>query len=403
MNPDLQRLHPYPFEKLAELTAGVQPNPALERIALTIGEPQHPAPVLVLDALRDALAKVSHYPATKGELSLREAMVDWCRRRFHLPNTCLNPDTQILPVNGTREALFAIVQALVDRQRPAKVVMPNPFYQIYEGAALLAGGQPHYLNATAETGFQPDFDQVPEKVWQETQLVFICSPGNPTGAVLSEAQQRRLLDLADEFGFVICADECYSEIYFDEAQPPLGLLDVCARAGRTDFSRCLVFHSLSKRSNLPGLRSGFVAGDAQLIQAFLRYRTYHGCAMPLHHQVASAVAWQDEAHVKANRDLYRTKFDAVLDILSPVMNIQRPDAGFYLWPQTPVDDKDFARRLLAEENVAVLPGSYLSRDVDGVNPGSARVRMALVAEPAICVEGAERLRRFIETGCGETR
>lgn len=399
MNPYLEQLHPYPFEKLAVLTAGVTPPADLKRIAFTIGEPQHEAPQVVLDALSGALKGVSKYPATKGELFLRQAIADWCEQRFQLPVAAMNAETQVLPVNGTREALFAIVQTLVDASCPAKVVMPNPFYQIYEGATLLAGGQPHYLSCTAENGFQPDFTQVPAEVWRDTQLVFICSPGNPTGALLSLEQQKKLLALADEYDFVICADECYSEIYFDENNPPPGLLQACAESGRLDFSRCLVFHSLSKRSNLPGLRSGFVAGDAQLIQAFLRYRTYHGCAMPLHHQVASQVAWQDETHVKANREIYRAKFNAVLEILQPVMDIQRPDAGFYLWPVTPVDDELFTRRLLATQNLGVLPGRYLSREVDDLNPAVGRIRMALVAELDECIEGAQRLRRFIEAGC----
>lgn len=399
MNPYLDKLHPYPFEKLAVLTAGVTPSAGMKRIAFTIGEPQHPAPQLVLDALRESLDGVSKYPATKGELSLRQAIADWCGRRFGLASAPLNPETQVLPVTGTREALFAIVQVLIDPRRPAKVVMPNPFYQIYEGAALLAGAQPHYLNCEAEQGFQPDFSQVPAEVWRDTQVVFICSPGNPTGALLSLEQQKKLLDLADEHDFVICADECYSEIYFDEQNPPPGLLQACAESGRTDFSRCLVFHSLSKRSNLPGMRSGFVAGDAKLIQAFLKYRTYHGCAMPLHHQVASIAAWQDETHVQANRAFYRAKFDAVLEILQPVMDVQRPDAGFYLWPVTPVDDEVFTRRLLETQNLGVLPGRYLSREVAGRNPAVGRVRIALVAELEECIEGAQRLRRFIEAGC----
>ncbi|WP_114417311.1 succinyldiaminopimelate transaminase [Marinospirillum perlucidum] len=399
MNPALDQLHPYPFEKLAKLTAGVKLPENLKRIAFTIGEPQHPAPEAVLKCLHESLPLVSKYPATKGIPELRQAIADWCQRRFHLDAQPLDPETQVLPVNGTREALFALVQAVVDRSRPARVVMPNPFYQIYEGAALLAGGQPHYLNATEENGFQPDFDQVPAEVWQETQVVFLCSPGNPTGALLSAEQQKKLITLADEHDFIICADECYSEIYFDEDQPPHGLLQVCAETGRQDYRRCLVFHSLSKRSNLPGLRSGFVAGDAELIQAFLRYRTYHGCAMPLHHQQASILAWGDEAHVKANRDLYRAKFDAVLEILQPVMDVQRPDAGFYLWPATPTDDEDFTRRLLESQNLAVLPGRYLSREVGGSNPAKGRIRIALVAELEECIEGAKRLRRFIETGC----
>ncbi|SFX31749.1 succinyldiaminopimelate transaminase [Marinospirillum alkaliphilum] len=399
MNPFLDKLHPYPFEKLAVLTAGVTPPADLKRIAFTIGEPQHAAPQLVLDALRDALEGVSKYPATKGEAPLRQAIADWCARRFGLVQSRLDPERQVLPVNGTREALFAIVQALVDASRPARVVMPNPFYQIYEGAALLAGAQAHYLNCEAEQGFQPDFSQVPAEVWRDTQLVFICSPGNPTGALLSLEQQKKLLQLADEHDFVICADECYSEIYFDEQNPPPGLLQACEESGRHDFSRCLVFHSLSKRSNLPGLRSGFVAGDERLIQAFLKYRTYHGCAMPLHHQVASVAAWQDESHVQANRNFYRAKFDAVLEILKPVMDVQRPDAGFYLWPVTPIDDEVFTRRLLETQNLGVLPGRYLSREVDGHNPAVGRIRIALVAELDECIEGAQRMRRFIEAGC----
>lgn len=402
MNPDLQQLHPYPFEKLAVLTRSVQPAP-LKPLALTIGEPQHAAPKIVLDALARALLGVSHYPSTRGELSLRQAIADWCCWRFRLPSQFLNPETQVLPVNGTREALFAIVQTLLDRTRPARVLMPNPFYQIYEGATLLAGGQPYYLNCTEEQGFQPDFSQVPAEIWQQTQLVFLCSPGNPTGAVMPVEQQKQLIQLADEHDFVICADECYSEIYFDEAHPPAGLLQVCAEMGRLDFQRCLVFHSLSKRSNLPGLRSGFVAGDAALIQAFFRYRTYHGCAMPPHHQAASTLAWQDEQHVRENRALYRAKFDAVLEILQPVMAVTRPDAGFYLWPQVPGgDDESFTRELLRQQNLAVLPGRYLSRAVAGVNPAAGRLRLALVASLDDCIEAAWRLRRFIEAGLGQT-
>ncbi|MFK7159712.1 succinyldiaminopimelate transaminase [Marinospirillum sp. MEB164] len=403
MNPNLEKLHPYPFEKLAQLTAEIQRPADLAPIALTIGEPQHPAPAKVLEALQQGLSQVSHYPATQGSLALRQAIADWCTRRFQLDAQPLDPATQVLPVNGTREALFAFVQAAIDPTRPAKVVMPNPFYQIYEGAALLAGAEAHYLACEEETGFQPDFTQVPAEVWAATQLVFICAPGNPTGALLSVEQQKQLIALADEHDFVICADECYSEIYHDEAQPPVGLLQVCAELGRQDYARCLVFHSLSKRSNLPGLRSGFVAGDAQWVQRFLRYRTYHGCAMPPHHQLASIAAWQDEAHVRENRALYRQKFDAVLDILTPVMDVQRPDAGFYLWPRTPIDDRLFTQRLLATQNLAVLPGRYLSREVEGHNPAAGRIRLALVAELAACIEGAQRIRRFIEAGCEEKR
>lgn len=396
MNPDLTHLHPYPFEKLAQLKADVTPAADLTHIPLTIGEPRHPAPESVLTVLRDALPQVSHYPGTKGLLALREAIAQWCQRRF---GASLEAETQVLPVNGTREALFAFVQTVLDRSRPATVLMPNPFYQIYEGATLLAGGQPHYLPCLEADGFIPDFEAITPDVWENTQLLFICSPGNPTGAVMPLAVQQRLIALADQYDFVIAADECYSEIYHDETMPPPGLLQACVALGRHDFKRCVVFHSLSKRSNLPGLRSGFVAGDAAILSDFLRYRTYHGCAMPLHHQQASIAAWQDETHVRENREAYRAKFDAVLEILQPVMAVQRPDAGFYLWPAVPGgDDEAFAMALLREQNLGVLPGRYLSRAPEGVNPGAGRVRMALVAELSECIEGAKRIRRCVEKG-----
>jgi len=300
-------------------------------------------------------------------------------------------------VNGTREALFAFTQAVVDRNANGLVVSPNPFYQIYEGAALLAGATPHYLPCLEENGFNPDFDAVPAEIWQRCQILFLCSPGNPTGALVPLETLQKLIALADEHDFVIAADECYSELYFDEANPPAGLLSACAALGRNDYKRCVVFHSLSKRSNLPGLRSGFVAGDAEILKAFLLYRTYHGCAMPVQTQLASIAAWKDEIHVRANRELYRAKFDAVLHILAPVMDVQRPDGGFYLWPKTPMDDQQFTRELFAREHVTVVPGSYLSREVDGASPGAGRVRMALVAPLAECIEAAQRIRHFIET------
>ena len=392
MNPDLDALQPYPFERLAALKADLTPPADLAHRPLTIGEPQHAPYQAALDALTRHQHDFARYPAIAGLPELRQAIADWARTRFGLDG--LDAERQVLPVNGTREAIFAFVQACLDRSRPARVAVPNPFYQIYEGAALLGGGEPVYLPCTQASGLQPDFDAVDEDVWRRTQLLFICTPGNPTGAVLTKAQLKALIQLADKYDFVIASDECYSEIYRDQAPP--GLLQACAELGRHDYRRCVVFHSLSKRSNLPGLRSGFVAGDAEVLAQFLRYRTYHGCAMPVHHQLASVAAWNDEAHVQDNRDFYNAKFDAVLDILGEPLKVSAPDAGFYLWPKTPVDDETFARRLKAEENVTVLPGRYLSRAVDGRNPGKNRVRLALVAELDQCIEGARRIRALIE-------
>ena len=396
MNPDLDALKPYPFEKLAALKADVTPPTALTHIPLTIGEPQHAPYAAALEALVAHQQDMARYPATHGTLELRQAIADWVTRRFGLEG--LDPAFQVLPVNGTREAIFAFVQAALDRTRPAKVAVPNPFYQIYEGATLLAGGEPLYLDCRAEHGFRPDIDAVPADTWREVQIVFLCSPGNPTGAVTPLADFQRLLELADEFDFIIASDECYSELYLDEAEPPPGLLQACAALGRHDYRRCLVFHSLSKRSNLPGLRSGFVAGDAELIAPFKRYRTYHGCAMSLPLQHASIAAWQDEGHVRDNRAAYREKFAAVTEILAPVMAFPAPKASFYLWPAVPGgDDEAFTRALYAEEHVSVLPGSYMGRtSANGDNPGRGRVRLALVAELEASVEGARRLRRFIE-------
>ena len=396
MNPELDKLHPYPFEKLADLKSGAIPPADLEHIALSIGEPKHAAPDLVFDVIQDALPTLSSYPLTRGGSALRQAIAEWLTRRFNLPQGSLDIEQHILPVNGTREALFAFAQAVVDRRHDPLVLMPNPFYQIYEGAALLAGAEPGYLDCDAENGFVPDFDAVDAKTWQRCQLLYICSPGNPTGAVMDQASLNHLMELAERHDFVIASDECYSEIYFDEDNPPIGLLQAAAAAGNDHFKRCVVFHSLSKRSNLPGLRSGFVAGDADILQAFHRYRTYHGCAMPPHHQLASLAAWSDEQHVEQNRELYRRKFETVLAILQPVLPVEMPEAGFYLWPQTPVDDEEFARRLYAEQNVTVLPGQYLSRQNGQSNPGRNRVRMALVAEQDECVAAAKRIKNLLE-------
>ncbi|MFJ3483993.1 succinyldiaminopimelate transaminase [Pseudomonas sp. NPDC090202] len=400
MNNALQQLQPYPFEKLRALLGGVTPNPDKRPIALSIGEPKHTSPAFVAKALADNLDKMAVYPTTIGIPALREAIAGWCERRFGVPAGWLDAAKHVLPVNGTREALFAFTQTVVNRSDDGLVVSPNPFYQIYEGAAFLAGAKPHYLPCLVEHGFNPDFDAVPAEIWERCQILFLCSPGNPTGALIPLDTLKKLIALADEHDFVIAADECYSELYFDEQTPPPGLLTACAELGRSDFKRCVVFHSLSKRSNLPGLRSGFVAGDADILKAFLLYRTYHGCAMPVQTQLASVAAWNDEEHVRANRDLYREKFDAVLDILSPVMDVQRPDGSFYLWPNVGGDDAAFCRDLFEAEHVTVVPGSYLSRDVEGANPGAGRVRMALVAPLAECIEGAERIRAFVTRNRG---
>ncbi|MFP6797554.1 MAG: succinyldiaminopimelate transaminase [Pseudomonas sp.] len=397
MNDALNQLQPYPFEKLRALLGSVQVTAGKSPIALSIGEPKHRSPEFVAEALRANLDQLAVYPTTLGIPALREAIANWCGQRFGLPAGVLDPARHVLPVNGTREALFAFTQAVVKRDVDGLVVSPNPFYQIYEGAAFLAGAQPHYLPCLEEHGFNPDFDAVSDEIWQRCQILFLCSPGNPTGALIPLLTLKRLIALADKFDFVIAADECYSELYFDEGNPPAGLLSACAELGRSDFKRCVVFHSLSKRSNLPGLRSGFVAGDADILKSFLLYRTYHGCAMPVQTQLASIAAWNDEAHVKANRDLYREKFDAVLAILDGVLDVQRPDGGFYLWAKTPIDDETFTRELFAREHVTVVPGSYLSRAVDGHNPGAGRVRMALVAPLAECVAAAERIRDFVKS------
>ena len=392
MNPLLQRLQPYPFERLRALTAGVTANPALRPISLGIGEPKHPTPVLVEDALLAALGGLSSYPATAGEPALREAAAGWVQRRY---GVCLDPNTQLLPVNGSREALFSLAQAVIDSSRPgATVVCPNPFYQIYEGAGLLAGAELAFANSDPARNFAIDWSQIDEATWARTQLLFVCSPGNPTGAVMPLSEWERLFALSDRHGFVIASDECYSEIYFGD-QPPLGSLQAAHQLGRTDFRRLVAFTSLSKRSNVPGMRSGFVAGDAQVLKQFLLYRTYHGSAMSPTVQRASVAAWNDEAHVQANRALYKRKFELVTPLLSEVLDVALPDAGFYLWAGVPgADDLGYTRRLLAQYNVAVLPGSFLARNAHGANPGAGRIRMALVAGVEECLEAAHRIHQF---------
>jgi len=398
MNPRLSLLQPYPFERLRQLFASVTPSPQHCPISLGMGEPRHAAPQFIQQALTDHLAGLANYPATAGTADLRAACAHWLQRRYAVH---ANPDTQVLPINGSREALFAFAQTVVDSSRAgATVVCPNPFYQIYEGAALLAGAQPYYVGSDATRNFAADWASVPEAVWQRTQLLFVCSPGNPTGAVMPLAEWHTLFELSERYGFVIASDECYSEIYFDDGAPPLGCLQAAQQLGR-DWRNLLMFTSLSKRSNVPGLRSGFVAGDEKLIQAFLLYRTYHGSAMSGPVQAASVAAWGDEHHVEHNRALYREKFAAVTPLLAQVMDVALPDAGFYLWAGVPVhlgmDDAVFARALLAQYNVTVLPGSYLARETQGNNPGACRVRMALVAEVGECVEAAQRIVQFIQS------
>ena len=395
MNRDLSRLHRYPFEKLAQLKQGLTPPAELDHIALSVGEPRHPSPRFVVDSLIAHLHQLSNYPSTQGAIDLREAIAAWISRRFGIKPDLVDPDKNLLPVSGTREALFAIAQAVIERSDDPLVLMPNPFYQIYEGAALLAGAEPLYLDCTAENGFLPDFDAIGEHQWSRCQLLYICTPGNPAGAVMSSEDLQRLIELAFRHDFVIASDECYSEIYPDENTPPPGLLGAAAQMGNDRFERCLAFHSLSKRSNLPGLRSGFVAGDADILRQFLLYRTYHGCALPPATQTASAAAWRDEHHVVENRARYREKFERVSALLSATLAPQPPQAGFYLWPETPLADTEFAARLFAEQNVTVLPGSFLSRSNNGRNPGSNRVRMALVAPLDECLDAAARINTLI--------
>jgi N-succinyldiaminopimelate aminotransferase len=394
MNPYLEHLQPYPFAKLDQLFSDLTPATEKTRIALSIGEPQHKSPTFVLKAVSDNLHRLANYPSSAGLPELRNTIAHWLKRRYGLFD--VDPDTQVLPVSGTREALFSFAQTVVTANPTALVMSPNPFYQIYEGAALLAGATPHFINCTEESGLLPDFSSVTEQQWQQCQLLYLCNPGNPTGALMPIEQLQHIIRLAHEHDFVIASDECYSEIYFDEASPPPGLLQACAAMGNSEYRNCVVFHSLSKRSNLPGLRSGFVAGDARILRGFLQYRTYHGCAMPIHHQLGSIAAWSDEQHVKTNRQQYRDKFAAVLAELEGHLPVALPEAGFYLWPKTPVSDTEFARQLYAGENVIVLPGRFLARDSGGINPGENRVRMALVASIEDCIEAAQRIVQRLE-------
>ncbi len=397
MKKALSLLHPYPFEKLAAIKAGIAPPADRDHIALSIGEPKHPTPSFITEELLAHMHGTSSYPTTKGTDGLRETIADWLSRRFNLPAGSITSDEHVLPVNGTREALFSIAQCLIDTTKSnATVAMPNPFYQIYEGAALLAGAKPYYINCTSEMDWQADFSSVSADVWDTCQLLYICTPGNPTGAVINNKTLTDLINLAEKHDFIIASDECYSELYPDEMNPPPGLLQAAAEMGNTNYKRCLVFHSLSKRSNAPGIRSGFVAGDAAILKDFLRYRTYHGCTMAPFIQAASTAAWDDEQHVFKNRQLYREKFDTVLEILDNRLNVKRPQAGFYLWPETPVDDVEFAREVYICQNITVLPGSFLSRTVNDFNPGANHVRMALVAPLDECRDAAHRLCEFLD-------
>lgn len=394
MNPRLQQLQPYPFQRLRALFAGVTANPDFTPINLSIGEPKHATPSIIQDALKQHLDGLASYPTTQGSEALRTAIQQWLVRRYAIP--ALNIDQEILPVNGSREALFAFAQAVInqdDTDTPI-VISPNPFYQIYEGAALLAGAQPYYLNTTPASDHLMDLDSVPEAIWQRTQLIYVCTPGNPSGKVMPLSQWQQLFSLSDRYDFVIAADECYSEIYFDEQQPPLGALQAAHQLGR-DWRNLVMFSSLSKRSNVPGMRSGFVAGDAAVLQKFLQYRTYHGCAMSPSIQSASIAAWNDETHVQLNRDLYRTKFAQVTPILQQVLDVEMPDAAFYLWAKSDIADTELALRFYRSLNVTVLPGSFLARDAHASNPGAGFIRMALVASVDECLEAAHRIQRYL--------
>lgn len=395
MNPRLHALHPYPFERLARLKSGLTPPAQLKHIAMSIGEPQHAPPQFVLETLKRSLDQLDSYPTTAGTAPLRAACAAWLTRRFGLKEGSVDPDSMVLPVNGTREALFAFVQAAVDPTRAPLVALPNPFYQIYEGAAVLAGAEPYFIDTPPESGYQPDLAAVPEAIWRRCQVLFLCSPGNPSGAVLPLEFFSRALDLAERHDFIVASDECYADIYQDEARPPPGLLEAAEASGRAAFERCVVFHSLSKRSSLPGLRSGFVAGNAALIERFLRYRTYHGSAMPVPTQLGSIAAWGDDAHARDNRRLYQEKFARVLPLLTPVLGIRPPAGAFYLWAQVGRDDEQFTRELYARQNITVLPGSYLARAGARGNPGAQHVRISLVPPLSQCVEAAERIVEFL--------
>jgi N-succinyldiaminopimelate aminotransferase len=396
MNRGLPLLQPYPFERMERLKAGTRPQGCAAPIDLGIGEPQEPVPELIAATLRNNIQDIRHYPASSGTEDLRESISAWLINRFELPQRAIDPNSHVLPVAGTREALFAIAQTVIGRGRPY-VAMPNPFYQIYEGAALLSGAKPRYQSIDPALGL-PDLNSLEQSAWKRVQLLYITNPANPTGAVANADYLQHLLELSDKHGFIIASDECYSEIYHDPDNPPPSLLNACIAAGRRDFERCIVFHSLSKRSSVPGLRSGFVAGDPGLIFAFRRYRTYQGCALPLHVQKASAQAWRDEEHVEITRQRYAERFQRVTEILGDVLeDIRTPQATFYLWPRTPIDDQEFTRRLWEQEQVTVLPGSFLSRVDNAEDPGANRIRIALVAQLDACVEAAQRIRRFVDT------
>ncbi len=395
VNPDLAKLQPYPFQRLRTLFHGITPAADFTPINLSIGEPKHATPALIRDALVQNLDGLAGYPATQGADGLRTGIAHWLEKRYQLPH--INPQTQVLPVNGSREALFAFAQTVIDRATQAVIISPNPFYQIYEGAALLAGAMPYYLNTLPSNGYRMDFASVPPEILQRTQLVYVCSPGNPTGRVMTLEDWRELFALSDRYNFVIASDECYSEIYFDETNPPLGALQAAQQLGRTDFINLVVFSSLSKRSNVPGMRSGFVAGDAAILEKFLLYRTYHGCAMSPTVQMASLAAWQDETHVLENRRLYRLKFAAFKTELAGTLDVEMPDAAFYYWVKTPMADTEFALALHRDYNVMVLPGSFLAREAHGVNPGENFVRIALVANETECLEAARRIKQLIQT------
>jgi N-succinyldiaminopimelate aminotransferase len=400
MNPYLDALRPYPFERMALLKGAARTRSNAPHIALSIGEPKHATPQFLVDAATsaaDVRSGLATYPATRGSDALRTAIGAWATKRFGLRPGTLTSQAHVLPVSGTREALFSFGQTVLSGRAGSRAGIPNPFYQIYEGAVLLRGAEPLYIPCTASTGYLPDLVAVPPSAWNACDLVFICSPGNPTGAVVPIELLRRLIELADRYDFVIASDECYSEIYPDEDRPPPGLLQACATIGRDDYARCVAFHSLSKRSNLPGLRSGFVAGDAAILERFLLYRTYHGCAMPAHVQHVSALAWSDETHVVTNRALYRTKFATVTPLLREALDVTAPHGGFYYWPATPIDDEAFTLRLFIDENVTVLPGKYLSRSEAGTDPGANRIRIALVADLDECIDAAERIVRFVRT------
>lgn len=397
MNPHIAQLQPYPFEQLKQLLQVITPPANKIEIKLSLGEPQHPTPLFIQTALHNYRQEMGKYPSTQGLLALRQTIAKWLSQRFQLAEYILDPTTQVLPASGTREALFSFAQCLIDSTEHPVVIMPNPFYQIYEGAALLAGAEPYYLNTTVARDYLPDFDAIPEDILKRCQLFYICSPSNPCGSIIGQKQHQQLIELAESYDFVIAADECYSEIYADEQNPPQGLLQSAFSLGNKKFKRCVVFHSLSKRSNAAGLRSGFVAGDAELLSQFLRYRTYHGCTLPLPTQHASIEAWKDEVHVLENRELYRQKYVAVLNILKDSHAIVQAPAGFYIWFATPIKDTDFACMLYQQQHVVVLPGSFLARLVDGINPGQNYVRMALVVTLADCIAAAQRIKNFLLT------